>query len=153
MVVAVAVVLVVQVTVDEIVDVVAVRDRVVSAARAVDVIGGVAGAWVAGAAAVRVALIDRDHVVVDVVTVRVVQVPVVDEVDVALVDDGGVSAARAVNVLVRAAGLRHALLKVRDQSPTGCRTLNPLLERRADCQRLPACVWPEVSKRSPATYM
>ena len=99
MVVAVAVVLVMQMPVDEIVDVVAVRDRLVAAVRPVDVVGGVAGARVAGAAGVRVALVDAEDVIVHVVAVRVAQMPVLDEVDVPLVDDGDVAAAGAVDVL------------------------------------------------------
>ncbi len=99
MVVAVAVVLVMQVTVDEVVDVVAVRDRLVTAAGPMDVVGGVARARVARAAGVRMAFVDAEDVVVHVVAVRVAQVPVLDEVDVALVDDGDMAAARTVDVL------------------------------------------------------
>ena len=71
MVVAVAVVLVMQMPVDEIVDVVAVRDRLVAAVRPVDVVGGVPGARVARAAGVRMALVDAEDVIVDVIAVRV----------------------------------------------------------------------------------
>ena len=89
MVVAVALVLVVQVTVDEVVGVVAVGDRLVPAAGTVHVAGVVAGARVAGVAVIRVGRVDREHVVVNVVAVWVVQVPVVEEVDVPLVDEIG----------------------------------------------------------------
>ena len=74
MIVAVTVVRVVQVPVDEIVDVVAVRDGFVTAPRSVRVPGLVPGASVVGSAALRVVVVDRDHVLVDVVAVDVVQV-------------------------------------------------------------------------------
>ncbi len=73
MVVAVAVVLVVQMPVDEVVDVVAVRDRLVAAVRPVDVVGGVAGGRMARTAGVRVALVDAEDVIVHVVAVRMAQ--------------------------------------------------------------------------------
>ena len=107
MVVAVAVVLVVQVPVDEVVDVIAVRDRLVAAVRPVHVGGFVTVARVAGTAGVRMAVVDAEHVIVDVVAVRVSQVAVLDEVDVALVDDGDVPAAGAVDVLGAVTAGRH----------------------------------------------
>jgi len=112
-VVAVAVVRVVQVTIDEVVDVIPVRHRFVPATGAVDVIGGMAGARVVGRAVGRVLVADREPVLVDVVVVDVVEVPVVQKVDVALVVDGGVPAAVAVGVrvvLVGLAGHRVAFL-------------------------------------------
>ena len=105
MVVAVPVVLVVQMPVDEVVDVVAVGDRLVPAVRAVHVVGRVAGAGMPGAAAVGVALVDAEDVIVHVIAVRMAQAPVLDEVDVPLVDDGDVAAAGAVDVVGLA---RHA---------------------------------------------
>jgi hypothetical protein len=71
-----------------VVEVGAVRDRLVAAARAVDV--HVPRMWG----------VDADRAVVDVVRVRVVHVPVMDEVEVSLVDDGGVSAGHVVHVPV-----------------------------------------------------
>ena len=112
MVVAVAVVLVMQMPADEIVDVVAVRDRLVATVRPVDVVGGVAGARVARAARVRVPLVDAEDVVVDVVAVGMAQTPVLDEIDVPLMDDGHVPAAGAVDVLGAVAGGRHRRIKV-----------------------------------------
>jgi hypothetical protein len=99
-VVAVAVVLMVQVVADEVVEVIAVRDRLVPAAGAVDVAGVVAGAGVAAGAGVRVLGVHRDDVVVHVPAVGVVQVAVVEEVEVALVHDRLVPAAGPVHVLV-----------------------------------------------------
>jgi hypothetical protein len=137
-VVAVAVVLMVQMPVDQVVDVVAMRDRLVTAVRPVDVVGGMAGARVARAAAVRMALVDAEDVIVQVIAVRVTQTPVLDEVDVSLVDDGDVAAAGAVDVLGAVAAGRHLSAERSDQRPTGCRTRNPRFERRAACQREPA---------------
>lgn len=96
MVVAVALVRVVQAPLDQVVDVVAVGDGVVAAALAVDVVSAVEGL----VAAVRMLGIDGEDVLVEVVAVGVVQVTVVEEVDVAVVDDLRVAAAGAVDVLV-----------------------------------------------------
>jgi hypothetical protein len=97
--VAVVVVLMMQVTVDEVVRVVAVRDRFVSAGRTVLVIRGVLGR-VVGRAGGGVLRVDRECVVVDVVTVHVVQVAIVEVVGVAIVLDGGVATVRPVDVCV-----------------------------------------------------
>ena len=103
MVVAVVAVRVVQVAIDEVVNVVAMRHRFMTAAGAVNVPGFVAAAVVVGRAGVRVGGADGDAVFIDVVAVRVVQVAVVQVVNVAVVLDGGVAAARAV--LVRVVGV------------------------------------------------
>lgn len=98
MAVAVVAVRVVQLAVDEVVDVVAVRDRVVAAAGAVDVVGGMS---VGRLGVLRgVGRVDGDRVLVDVVLMRMMQMTVVNVVDVALVADGRVPAARAVHVVV-----------------------------------------------------
>ena len=102
-VVAVVAVRVVQVAIDEVIDVVAMWHRFVAAAGAVDVSGFVAAAVVVGRAGVRVGGADGDAVFIDVVAMRVVQVAVVQVIDVAVVLDGGVAAARAV--LVRVVGV------------------------------------------------
>lgn len=96
--VAVALVRVVQVARDEVVDVVAVGDWLVAAALAVDVAVAMSLAGVAGAAVRGVRGVDGEAVLVDVVTVDVVQVAVVQVVGVALVRDGGVAAAGPVGV-------------------------------------------------------
>jgi hypothetical protein len=95
----------VQVTIDEVVDVIPVRHRFVPATGAVDVIGGMAGARVVGRAVGWILVADRERVLVDVVVVDVVEVPVVQKVDVALVLDGGVPTAVAVGVGVVLVGL------------------------------------------------
>jgi hypothetical protein len=98
-VVAVAIVGVMEVAGDEVVGVVAVGDRLVAAAGAVDVAGFVAGAGV-GLAALGVGGADFDGALVHVPIVGVVEVAVVEVVDVIAVADSGVAAARAVNVIV-----------------------------------------------------
>ena len=100
MVVAVVAVRVVQVAIDEVIDVVAMRHRFVAAAGAMHVAGFVAVAVVVRGADVRVGGADGDAVFIDVVAVRVVQVAVVQVINVAFVFDGGVTAIRAVLVFV-----------------------------------------------------
>lgn len=112
MVVAVARVRVVQVTRDEVVGVVAVRDGFVAAAGAVSVSLVVRSAGVAGGAGRGVRAADGDGVLVGVVAMHVVQVPIVEVVGVPVVLDGNVSAARAVGVrmlVVRLMGHRGVL--------------------------------------------
>lgn len=99
-VIAVSVVRMVQVTVDEVVDVVTVRHRLVAAVRSVDVVGRVGTAGVVGRAGPRVGVADGDDVLVHMVLVRVMQMTVVEEVDVAVVADCGVAAALAVDMVV-----------------------------------------------------
>ncbi len=100
MVVAVVSVGVVEVTVDEVVDVVAVGHGLVSAAGAVDVTVLVAGALVFGGAGGRVAFAHLDHVLVDVVAVGVMEVAVVEVIHVITVLDGDVAAIGPVDVVV-----------------------------------------------------
>jgi hypothetical protein len=99
-VVAVAVVGVVQVTVDEVVDVVAVRDRRVSATRTMYVSGVVPGAAVLRRACIGIGRRYADRVLVHVVAVGMMQMPVVDVVDVTIVPHSDVAAVRSVHVLV-----------------------------------------------------
>lgn len=100
MVVAVAVVRVVEVTLDQVIGVIAVRYTRVAAGRAVDVAGWMAGAAVAGRALRRVGRVDSDRVLVDVIAVDAVQVSIVEIVDVIGVLDSEVAAVGAVNVVV-----------------------------------------------------
>lgn len=100
MVVAVVAVRVVQMTINEVVGVVAMRYGFVSAAGAVYMSRFVAVAVMIWGADVRVGGADGDAVFIDVVAVRVVQVAIVQVIDVAFVFDGGVTAIRAVLVFV-----------------------------------------------------
>ena len=88
----------VQVPVDQLVDVIPMRYRLMPATGAMDVTGLVPCALVVGRAAIRIALRHLDHVLVDVIAMRVMQVPVVKIVDVIAVAYGGVTAARAMLV-------------------------------------------------------
>lgn len=99
MVVAVALVGVVQPPAHEVIDVIAVRHGLVSAVRSVLVVGVARGGVGVTSG---MCLVDRDHVLVDVVVVGVVQVAVVEIVDVIVVMDGGVPATRSVLVRVGA---------------------------------------------------
>lgn len=82
--------------IDQVVHVIAVGDRLMAAARSVDMPGRMAAAGVIGRAAVRVLAVHAQTVFVDMVTVHVVQVAVVKVVDMVIVLDGGMSAARLV---------------------------------------------------------
>jgi len=82
----------VQVTVDQIIDVIAVRNRLVTATGPVDVARLVAGAAVFGRAAVRIALRNLDHMLIDMIAVGMVQVAVMQVIDVVTMADGGVAA-------------------------------------------------------------
>jgi hypothetical protein len=99
-VVAVIAVGVVEAAVDEVVDVVAVGHGLVPAPGAVDVLGVVDGgdARLDGVAPGGVARADGQDVLVDLAVGDVVEVPVVEVIDVAVVLDGGVPAAGAVLV-------------------------------------------------------
>lgn len=68
---------VVQMVLDQIIDMIAVRHRFVAAARSMHVPGCVPGAAVIRGAALRVGRGDLDHVLIDVIVMRVVEMPVV----------------------------------------------------------------------------
>lgn len=105
MIVAVAFVCMVKVAIDDVVGVVAVGDRFVSARGAVSVILGVAGAVMGWRAGGRVLGVHGEGVLIDVVTMDVVQVSIVEEVLVTVVLDRLVSAVRAMGVIVVVVGL------------------------------------------------
>jgi hypothetical protein len=91
---------VVEMAADQVVDVTVVRNRLVPAALAVDVLGLVGFAVVVGSASLRVLGVDREDVLVDVVSVGVMEVAVVQVIDVVAVLHRRVSAAGRVPVLV-----------------------------------------------------
>jgi hypothetical protein len=99
-VVAVVAVRVVQVAVDQVVDVVAVRHRFVAAAGSMHMTGLVATAPVARCAGGRVGGADLDHMFIDMAFVQVVQVAVVQVVDMVTVAYRDMATARAVHVVV-----------------------------------------------------
>lgn len=96
MVVAVVLVGVMEVSGDEVVGVIAMRDGLVAAALAMSVVGSVPVGLCGVAAGVLV--VDLDRVLVDVIGMGVVEVPVVEVVDVVAVVNGIVPAAGAVDV-------------------------------------------------------
>jgi len=104
---------VVQVVVHQVVGVIAVRHRLVAAARPMPVARLVPRASVVRRAPVWVRLAHRDRVLVDVILVGVMQVAIVQEIDVAVVLDRGVAASLAVDVVVALVGI------VRHRSPFG----------------------------------
>ncbi len=95
-----AVVRVVEVAVDQVVDVVTVGHGLVSAALAMPVAGIVRAAGVIRRALRRVRAPDRETVFVHVVGVRMVQVAIVQVVRMTIVTHGGVAAAITVDVFV-----------------------------------------------------
>jgi hypothetical protein len=82
-----------QMTIDQIVDMVAVRDRLVSAAGPMLV-----AAFELGGAIGRVGRVNRDYVLVDMIVMNVVQVAVVQIIDVVRMAYSGVAAIGAVSV-------------------------------------------------------
>lgn len=100
MIIAVIAVDVVQVTVDHVVDVVTVWDRFVPTPRPVNVPRLVSAALMSRRAVIRVDLGYSDHVLIDVVTVRMMQVPVVQVIDVSVVLNGLMATTRTVDVIV-----------------------------------------------------
>jgi hypothetical protein len=98
--VAVLAVRVVKMTVDQVVDVIAMRHGRVTAGGGVNVRGVMRAARVPGRARIWVGAIDLDLALVGVAIVDVVKVAIVDVVDVAVVTNGHMATARAMNVSV-----------------------------------------------------
>lgn len=98
--VAVAIVRVVQMAVDQVVDVIAMGQGGVATRRAVDVIGRVAAAAMPRRAGGWIRRVDGDRALVDVIAVHRVKMTVVEVVDVSAVLDREVTAVGAVDVIV-----------------------------------------------------
>lgn len=96
MVVAMVSVRVVQVTIDQIVNVVAMRNRLVSAAGTMDMVGLMARAAVNGRAAIGILLAHLDDMLVDVIAMRMMQMAVVQVVNMIPMPNGDVAAVGAV---------------------------------------------------------
>ncbi|MGF6551781.1 hypothetical protein [Paraburkholderia youngii] len=96
MIVAVIAVRVMKVAIDKVIDVVTVRHRFVTAARPVHVARFVATAVVVRRATIRIFRADFDLVFVYMITMRVVQMAIMKVVDVVAMLNCGVSAARAM---------------------------------------------------------
>jgi hypothetical protein len=87
MVVAVVTVRVVQVAIHQVINVITMGYRLMTAVWAVYMIGGVAGALMVWRAALGVVSVHRQAVLVDMVTVHMVQMAVMQEINVAIVLD------------------------------------------------------------------
>jgi hypothetical protein len=110
-VVAVVAVRMVQMSGHQVIDVIAVRHRFMPAAGAVNVFLGVGPTSVLGRAAGRIARANFQLVLLDLAAVWMVQMAIVDVIDVSVVLDRRVAAARAVLVVVTAVVIvAHRLL-------------------------------------------
>ena len=90
-----------QVTVDQVVDVIAVRYRLMTASGAVHMVRGMGAACVSGCTRVRIHVADFHNMFLDfAVLANMMQMPVVQVVDVITVLDSGVFAVRAMRVIV-----------------------------------------------------
>lgn len=148
MVVTVGAVGVVEMAVDEVVHMVAMRHGLVAAARAVDVIGRVAAAGVGRRAGVGVGGADSQPVLVHVVPVDVVEMAVVEVVHMAFVPHGGVAAAGAV--LVGVVGMRDAV--VHGSGSSGFRTGNAPANGESDTF-WPSAVNPGEAMRMQSSFL
>jgi hypothetical protein len=115
MVIAVISVWMMQVAIHQIVDVVPMRHRFVSATWAVYVIWRMAATVMVGRTAVRVFCAYLNSVLIDMIAMRMVQMPIMQIVDVVAMPDGRVPAVRAVLVVMMGmvgfiAGAHAALL-------------------------------------------
>jgi hypothetical protein len=90
----------VQMAVDQVVDMIPVRNRLVSAVRPVHVFGFVAAALMRRRTVIGVGRSHRNGMLVDVVTVRMMEMTVVQVIDVTIVLDRGVPAAGAMLMIV-----------------------------------------------------
>lgn len=95
----------VQAATDQIIDMIAMRHCLMPAAGAVDM-----AAIVRTGAAIGVAGADADHMFINMVAMHMVQMAVVQIIDMAIMRDGGVAAARAVLVgVIRVGVAGHAV--------------------------------------------
>lgn len=104
----------VQVSVNQVIDVVSVRDRLVATIGAMRVPIVVSGAIMTGRTVPGVLPADRNGVLVVMVAVVVVEMAVVEVIDVVIMDDGDVAAARSMymNVFaIRVNLVRHIQLR------------------------------------------
>ena len=98
--VAVIAVRVVEVAIDQIIDMVAMRHRLVAAVGSVHVGAVVPVAVVFGSATLGRLRVHSDDMLIDVVAMKMMQMPIVQVIHVAVVFDCGVTAVRAVGVIV-----------------------------------------------------
>jgi len=119
MIVAMPVVGMVEMTVDQVVRVIAMRDRRVTAAGGVYMADGVSIARMIRRAAGWIRRVDCDRAFIDVVAVHHVQMTIVEVVDVAAVLDGEMPAVGTVNMAVAGVrGMRHEKAPISVQCET-----------------------------------
>lgn len=135
MIVAVVAVGVVQVAVDQVVDVVAVGHGFVATPRTVHVVGGVTPARMRRRAAIGVRRVDGDGVFVDVIVVGMMEVTIVEVVDVTVVKDACVAAARTMDVLV--VGVDGAIATLRHSEGTPVSLTDETVGQRVSARRPP----------------
>ncbi len=109
MIVAMVAVVEVKMVADDVVDMVAVRDRLVSTARAVDVGLVMAAALVVRSAGVRIAAVFGEPMLVHVVAVHIVHVPVVQIIGMAVVVDRRMTAAGTMLMVMFLMGVARAV--------------------------------------------
>jgi hypothetical protein len=97
----------VQVAVDQVVDVITVRHRIMPATRPVTVSALVARAWVAPRAPVGIVLTNVDRVFRHRSAFLMVQMPIVQVIDVIAVPDCGMAAPAAMPMVVVLVGMLH----------------------------------------------
>lgn len=90
----------VQMAVDEIVDMIAVRDRFVAAAWAMDVSGIMSGAAMVGRATIRVLVAHLNAMFIHMIGVRMVKMTIVEVVHMVAMPNRDVAALRSVGVIV-----------------------------------------------------
>lgn len=100
MIITVIAVRVVQMAGDEIVDVIAMRNRFVAAAGAMNVSSIMSGAAMVGRATIRVPVAHLNPMLVDMIGMRMVKMAIVKIIDMASMPDGNVAAAGSVRVVV-----------------------------------------------------
>jgi hypothetical protein len=90
----------VQVTVDEIVHMVSMRDRFVTAARSMNVSSIMSGAAMVGRATIRILVAHFNPMFVHMIRVRMVQMAIVEIIHMVAVPNGNVTAVRSMRVVV-----------------------------------------------------
>jgi hypothetical protein len=100
MVIAVVAMGMVQVTVDEIVDMIAMRDRFVAAARSMNVSSVMSGAAMVWRATIRVLVAHFNAMFVHMIRARMVKMAIVEIIHMAAVPDSNVAAAGSMHVIV-----------------------------------------------------
>jgi hypothetical protein len=115
---AVPVVRVMQMTIDEIVDMIAVGDRFMPAARAMHVSRLMAAAHMVRRAAIRIDRRDRQHMFVHMAAMHVMQMPIMKIVDMTVVLHSRMPAARAM--LMGMVGVMWLFAIRHNESPLEC---------------------------------